>query len=79
MIRRPMAGRPDRRDAWSGYNTGWAVIGTLFAGILAWGGIGYVLDRIFDFRWLFLPIGMVVGVAGSIYLVMRRYGTDDRR
>ena len=71
-----MAGRAPRSDSWSGYNTAWAIIGTLLAGILAWGGIGYVLDRIFDFRWLFLPIGMVLGVGGAIYLVIKRYGTD---
>jgi F0F1-type ATP synthase assembly protein I len=56
--------------------TAWSVIGTLSAGILVWGGIGFLLDRWLDLRWLFLPIGMVVGVSASIYMVYLRYGRD---
>lgn len=58
--------------------TAWALTGTLVAGILVWGGVGYVADRITGFRWLFLPIGMVVGVSASIYLVYLKYGRDER-
>jgi F0F1-type ATP synthase assembly protein I len=68
--------RPGRGD-WSGYGTAWAVTGTLLAGILVWGGIGYLLDRLADTGRLFLAIGMVVGVAGGIYLVYIRYGRND--
>ena len=56
----------------------WAQTGTLVAGILVWGGVGYVADRIVGFRWLFLPIGMVVGAAASIYLIYLRYGRHER-
>jgi ATP synthase protein I len=56
--------------------TAWSVIGTLFAGILVWGGLGFLLDRWLDLRWLFLPIGMVIGVGASIYMVYLRYGRD---
>lgn len=59
--------------------TAWAVTGTLFAGIIAWGGVGLLVDWLLGFRWLFLPIGMVVGMAGSIYLVIRRYGRDTSK
>lgn len=58
--------------------TAWALTGTLVSGILVWGGVGYVADRIVGFRWLFLPVGMVVGVSASIYLVYLRYGRDER-
>lgn len=68
-------------NAWSGmgegWGTAWSIMGTLIAGPVAWGGIGILLDLWLDFRWLFLPIGMVVGMAGSIYLVIRRYGRDE--
>jgi F0F1-type ATP synthase assembly protein I len=57
--------------------TAWALTGTLIAGILVWGGVGYLIDRLVGWRWLFLPIGMVVGVSASIYLVYLRYGRDD--
>jgi len=51
-------------------------MGTLAAGILAWGGIGYLVDRLIGLRWLFLPIGMVLGVGTAIYVVYVRYGRD---
>jgi F0F1-type ATP synthase assembly protein I len=69
-----MAGEPDRGDAWSGVGVAWAIVGTLLAGILAWGGIGYLLDRWMGFHYLFLPIGMVVGVGIAMYVVIIRYG-----
>ena len=72
-----MAGGPDRGNPWSGIGTAWAVTGTLVAGILAWGGIGLLVDYLAGFRWLFLPIGMVLGVSVSIYLVYVRYGRND--
>ncbi len=46
-------------EGWSGMGTAWSIIGTLFAGILDWGGIGFLLYRWLDLRWLFLPGGMV--------------------
>lgn len=66
-----------RVEGWSGMGTAWSIIGTLLGGILVWGGIGFLLDRWLDLRWLFLPIGMVVGMGASIYLVYLRYGRDD--
>ena len=68
-----MGGRGD----WSGYGAAWAVTGTLLAGILVWGGIGYLIDRLADSGQLFMAIGMVVGVSGGIYLVYVRYGRND--
>jgi F0F1-type ATP synthase assembly protein I len=51
----------------------WAIVGYLLAGVIAWGGIGWLLDRWLGTR-LFVPIGIVVGFAGAFYLVIRRYG-----
>jgi ATP synthase protein I len=73
-----MQGR-DRAEAWRSANQAWGVISTLLSGILVWGGIGYALDRWLDFeRYLFLPIGMVLGVSVALYVVYRRYGSEDR-
>jgi hypothetical protein len=74
-----MAGGPDPSSGWGGASTAWAITGTLLAGILVWGGVGYGLDRLLGFEALLLPIGMVVGIAASIYLVYVRYGKDDGR
>jgi ATP synthase protein I len=56
--------------------TAWALTGTLAAGIFVWGGVGYLLDRWVGFHYLFLPIGMLIGVCVSIYLVYVTYGKD---
>ena len=57
--------------------TAWSITGTLLGGILVWGGVGFLLDRWLDLRWLFLPVGMLIGSGASIYLVYLRYGRDD--
>jgi len=66
-----------RGEGWSGMGTAWSITGTLLAGILVWGGIGFLLDRWLGLRWLFLPIGMVIGAGASIYVVYVRYGRDS--
>jgi F0F1-type ATP synthase assembly protein I len=76
IIAAPMSRPPG--GAWGGFSTAWAVTGTLVAGIGVWGGLGYLADRLFGFRWLFLPIGMIIGVAAGIYLVYVRYGRENR-
>lgn len=47
----------------------------LFAGPLCFGGIGYGLDR-----WLgthaFVAVGVLIGMALSLYVIWLRYGTD---
>jgi F0F1-type ATP synthase assembly protein I len=49
------------------------------SGIIAWGGIGLLIDWLAGFRWLFLPIGMVLGVGLGIYLALRKYGTERKQ
>lgn len=68
-----MPGR-DPGEAWKGANQAWSVIGTLLAGIVVWGGVGWLLDRWLRFDGLFLPIGMLLGVGASIYVIYVRYG-----
>lgn len=66
-----------RHDVWTAYGTAWGFIGTMAAGIIAWGGIGLLIDWLTGLRWLFLPIGMVLGVGLGIYLALHRYGGDS--
>jgi ATP synthase protein I len=51
----------------------WSIIGTLVAGVLAWGGIGWLLDRWVGTEFL-VAVGILVGAAGAFYLIIRRYG-----
>jgi ATP synthase protein I len=50
-----------------------ALISYLISGIVLYGGIGWLLDRWLDFDSLFLPIGVVLGVAAGGYLGYMRF------
>jgi len=56
-----------------GASEGWAALSTLIAGIVVWGGVGYGLDRLFGTSFI-VVIGLLLGVASSIYLVYVRAG-----
>jgi ATP synthase protein I len=73
-----MAGGRDRQDAWEGYGKAWSIIGTLLAGLAVWGAIGFLVDRFTGLHGVFLSIGLVVGAIGGVYLVMKRYGRENR-
>jgi F0F1-type ATP synthase assembly protein I len=51
---------------------GFAVLGTLISGMAVWGGVGWLLDRWLDTR-AFLPIGVLLGVTCSIYIIVVKY------
>jgi F0F1-type ATP synthase assembly protein I len=53
---------------------GWAIVSTLVAGIVAVGGLGYLLDRAFGTGSGFTALGIVLGAASGIYIVYLRYG-----
>ena len=57
--------------------TGWSITATMIAGILVWGGLGYLVDRLVGTTHVFLAIGMVLGAAGSVYLVYLRHGRGE--
>ena len=52
----------------------WSIIGTLVAGVLAWGGIGWLLDRWLGTSFL-VAVGVIVGMAGAMYLIIKRHGS----
>ena len=52
----------------------WSILGTLVAGVLAWGAIGWLLDRWLGTSYL-VAVGILVGAAGAFYLIVRRYGS----
>jgi F0F1-type ATP synthase assembly protein I len=41
-----------------------------------WGGVGWLLDRWLDIV-VFFPVGIILGMAVAIYLVVKRYGAAD--
>lgn len=52
----------------------WGVLSYVLAGMLFYGGIGWLLASHFHQMWIFV-VGMVVGLAASVYLIVKRYGT----
>ena len=66
---------PPREPPGRGADVVWSIIGTLVAGVLAWGGIGWLLDRWLGTRYL-VAVGIVVGMAGAFYLIVKRYGSS---
>jgi ATP synthase protein I len=77
---RSMAGRPNPGDPvnlWGGMSTGIQITAYLLAGLLVWGGVGYLIDWAAGTGKVFTAIGMIVGAAAGIYVVYLRYGRDD--
>ena len=66
---------PEREPSGRGAEMVWSIIGTLVAGVLAWGGIGWLLDRWLGTRFL-VAVGVVVGMAGAFYLIIKRDGAS---
>ena len=65
--------QPPREPSGRGAEAVWSIIGTLVAGVLAWGGIGWLLDRWLGTRYL-VAVGIIVGMAGAFYLIIKRHG-----
>ncbi len=51
-----------------------SLVAILIGGLLAWGGIGWLADWALGYEAVFLPIGLVLGAVGSVYLIYVQYG-----
>ena len=73
----PMAGSSGD-GAWAGMGIGWAVVSTLIGGIVVWGGLGYLADRLLGLNPRILTaVGIVRGAGAAIYLVYLRFGNRE--
>ena len=63
--------RPPQGDG--GQNVGMTVFSYLLAGMLAYGGLGWLIAHWTGLS-LFFPLGMLFGLALTIWLVIYRYG-----
>ena len=64
---------PQRSETSRGIDTGYRVLSYLIAGVLVWGGLGWLADYLLGTAFL-LPVGIVLGAALSVYMVIRRFG-----
>jgi ATP synthase protein I len=78
--------RPDRVSALRAYQdgadeltrgSGYTVFSYLIAGMLAYGGIGWLIGHFTHVSLLF-PIGMLVGLAISVGWIIYRYGRPHK-
>lgn len=58
----------------SGTEDGMVVLSYILAGIIFYGGLGWAGDHFLKTSWL-LPLGLILGLASSIYLIIKRYGS----
>ena len=57
---------------------GWGITATMLGGILVWGGVGFVLDRLAGTPHVFTAFGFLLGAVGATTIVYLRYGKGDR-
>ena len=74
----PVPNSPNHLSGMSGMSAGWSVVGTLLAGVLLYGGVGFLLDKWMGTPKVFLPIGMLFGAGLSTYLVYIKHGKGKR-
>ena len=55
-------------------NPGWTVFSYLLTGMIFYGGVGWAIGHWALHSPLWFPLGMVVGLALSIVLVILRFG-----
>ena len=65
--------RTSTSSAPSSNDDAWGVLSYVLAGMLFYGGIGWLLSSRFHQMWIFV-VGMIVGLAASVYLIVKRYG-----
>jgi ATP synthase protein I len=66
-------GEADQQRFAVGPGAGWEVFSYLIAGMLTYGGLGWVIGHFTHIQLLF-PIGMLVGLAISLGWIIHRYG-----
>ncbi|MCU0302192.1 MAG: AtpZ/AtpI family protein [Candidatus Nanopelagicales bacterium] len=59
-----------------GESVAWSALGTLLAGPITWGGIGWLADRWLGTSPTLTAIGVVVGSLTAFAIVYVRFGRD---
>lgn len=54
----------------------WGAFGYLVAGVAFYGGLGWLADHYLRTSFL-LPVGILLGLALSLYLIFKRYGHHE--
>jgi ATP synthase protein I len=73
VVRPDGAQRTSGQRGPGGEQAGWTIFSYLIAGMACYGGIGWLVGRWTHLAVLF-PVGMLVGLALAILLIILRYG-----
>lgn len=60
----------------SNTDMGMKIFSYLLAGIVCYGGIGWLLDKAFGTSWLVM-VGIVFGMTASLYVIIRKFGSGS--
>lgn len=52
---------------------GMVALSYILAGLILYGGLGWLGDHYLHTKWL-LPVGIILGLATSTYIIIKRYG-----
>lgn len=72
-----MGSRPETEDKSAQRGStedGMVVLSYILAGMLFYGGLGWLGDHYWKTSWL-LPLGLILGLVTSIYMIIKRYGS----
>lgn len=72
-----MGSRPETEDKSAQRGStedGMVVLSYILAGLLFYGGLGWLGDHYWKTSWL-LPLGLIIGLVTSIYMIIKRYGS----
>ena len=59
-----------------GADQGYRILSIMIAGLIAYGGLGWLLDRWLGTAW-FLPIGLILGIGLGVYYVVVKFGRSQ--
>jgi ATP synthase protein I len=68
-----VTGRPPPGDGPPEQNQGWAVFSYLLSGMLFYGLVGWLVSRLTHVALIF-PLGMLLGLALAMVLIVFKYG-----
>jgi ATP synthase protein I len=68
----------DRTGEFITVGTGWTIFSYLISGMLAYGGIGWLIGH-FTHVTLLFPIGMLIGLTISVGWIIYRYGRPQQQ
>lgn len=57
-----------------GSGDAYVALSYILGGLLLYGGLGWLGDHVFKTGFL-LPVGLILGVGLSVYLIIKRYGS----